>query len=126
MNEVVNEIRDKHSSDSRLLAYGFGDGGGPTYSMLEYLRRIKDLSGMPEMEFTGISDYMKNLEARRDRFPVYDGELYLEYHSSTLTQMHDIKKLNRMGEIALREMELAVSSSVKKISIDVMHFIRSC
>ena len=36
----VNEIRDKKSSDQRLVAYGFGDGGGgPTYGMLEYLKR---------------------------------------------------------------------------------------
>lgn len=107
LNGAVGEIRDKHSNDSRLVAYGFGDGGGgPTYGMLEYMKRVKDLDGMPTIEPTTVSAYMQRLEARRDRLPLYDGELYLEYHRGTLTQMHDVKKNNRLAEIALRNMEL--------------------
>ncbi len=107
LNGAVGEIRDKHSNDSRLVAYGYGDGGGgPTYGMLEYMKRVKDLDGMPTIEPTTVSGYMKRLEERRDRLPLYDGELYLEYHRGTLTQMHDVKKNNRLAEIALRNMEL--------------------
>jgi len=104
----VAEIRDKRSNDMRLSAYGFGDGGGgPTYGMLEYLKRVKDLPGMPEIEPTTASAYMQNLEERREKLPLYDGELYLEFHRGTLTQMHDVKQNNRKGEIALHNMELA-------------------
>ena len=107
LNGAVGEIRDKHSNDSRLVAYGYGDGGGgPTYGMLEYMKRVRDLDGMPTIEPTTVSGYMKRLEERRDRLPLYDGELYLEYHRGTLTQMHDVKKNNRLAEIALRNMEL--------------------
>ncbi|MBO6052378.1 MAG: alpha-mannosidase, partial [Clostridia bacterium] len=106
--ECVGEIRDKKSNDRRLVAYGFGDGGGgPTYGMLEFLRRTQDLPGLPEIEPTTASAFMHSLEERRDRLPVYDGELYLEFHRGTLTQMHMVKKANRKTEIALYEMELA-------------------
>ncbi len=107
LNMAVNEIRDKHSNDSRLVAYGYGDGGGgPTYGMLEYMKRVKDLCGMPTIEPVTASSFMQKLEERRDKLPLYDGELYLEYHRGTLTQMHDVKKNNRNAEIALRTMEL--------------------
>lgn len=107
LNMAVNEIRDKHTNDSRLVAYGYGDGGGgPTYGMLEYMKRVKDLDGMPTIEPVTASSFMQKLEARRDRLPLFDGELYLEYHRGTLTQMHEVKKNNRMAEIALRNMEL--------------------
>ncbi len=107
LNGAVGEIRDKHSNDSRLAAYGYGDGGGgPTYGMLEYMDRVKDLPGMPTIEPTTVSGFMQRLEKRRDRLPLFDGELYLEYHRGTLTQMHNVKKNNRLAEIALRNMEL--------------------
>ena len=104
---TVTEIRDKKSSDSRLVAYGFGDGGGgPTYGMLEYLHRVTDMSGLPSIEPTTAGEFMEALEKRRDKLPIYDGELYLEFHRGTLTQMHDVKRNNRKAEIALRQLEL--------------------
>ena len=108
INAVVTEIRDKHSNDHRLLSYGYGDGGGgPTYGMLESLKRVIDLPGMPKIESTTASKFMEDQEKRKEHLPLFDGELYLEYHRGTLTQMHDIKKNNRLAEIALRNMELA-------------------
>ncbi len=107
MTEVVGEIRDKKSNGQRLAAYGFGDGGGgPTYGMLEYLRRVTDVEGLPEIKPTTASGYMQTLEERRDKLPLFDGELYLEFHRGTLTQMHDVKRNNRLAETSLRTMEL--------------------
>ena len=104
---TVTEIRDKHSNDHRLAAYGFGDGGGgPTYGMLEFLKRSIDLDGMPEIVPTTISKFMEDIEARKDKLPLFDGELYLEYHRGTLTQMHDVKRNNRLAELALADYEL--------------------
>ena len=108
LTDCVGEIRDKRSNDRRLVAYGYGDGGGgPTYGMLEFLKRTKDLPGMPVIESTTASKFMKELEAERDTLPLWDGELYLEFHRGTLTQMHIVKKTNRKMEAALYEMELA-------------------
>lgn len=107
ITSVVQELEDKNSCDKRLLAYGFGDGGGgPTYGMLEFLKRATDLEGMPEIESTTISKFMQDIEEDKQHLPVYDGELYLELHRGTLTQMHQVKKNNRDAEIALHNMEL--------------------
>ena len=52
---------------------------------------------------------MRRLEeqAQEGALPEYRGELYLELHRGTLTQMHDIKRNNRKAEIALHDMEFA-------------------
>ena len=102
----VAYIKDKEANDLRLYAYGYGDGGGgPSFGMLEYVDRITDVPGLPEVRQMTVSEFMSELGKRRDKLPVYDGELYLEFHRGTLTQMHDIKKNNRRAEFALRGME---------------------
>ena len=47
---------------------------------------------------------MKKLET--EELPRYAGELYLELHRGTLTTNHDMKKLNRTLENALKDAEL--------------------
>ncbi len=103
---LIKEMPMKETCDLRLHAFGVGDGGGgPSYGMLENAHRIKKMDGMPEVEECSVSDFMKKLEEIQDELPVYDGELYLELHRGTLTQMHDIKRKNRKVEFALRDME---------------------
>ena len=118
LTKMVGELVDKRSCDMRLAAYGFGDGGGgPTYGMLEFLKRTKDLNGMPEIESSTISKFMQEVEAEhQENLPVYDGELYLELHRGTLTQMHQVKKNNRDAEIALHNLELFNVLSGKAIN----------
>ena len=107
LTTMTKELVDKRSSDMRLAAYGYGDGGGgPTYGMLEFLKRTQGLDGVPVIEPTTISGFMQELEKGRDELPVYDGELYLELHRGTLTQMHQVKKNNRNAEIAMHNLEL--------------------
>ena len=108
MDEAVNErILDKRSIDMKLSTYGFGDGGGgPTFGQLEFLKRTKDLDGLPVVEPTTASAFMQKLEEVRDTLPLFDGELYLEGHRGTLTTMHEVKKNNRRAEKAMRDMEI--------------------
>ncbi len=102
----TRELQNKASSDMRLLAFGYGDGGGgPTPAMIEAGERISHMDGMPEVESMTVSDFMKELETKKDALPVYDDELYLELHRGTLTQLHDVKRKNRKAEYALRDME---------------------
>ncbi|MBR3552851.1 MAG: alpha-mannosidase [Clostridia bacterium] len=102
----VRDLQQKDTTDLRLLAYGFGDGGGgPTPGMIETSLRSSHMEGMPEVVSMTISDFGKELEAQKDDLPVYDDELYLELHRGTLTQMHDVKRMNRKAEYALRDME---------------------
>ena len=102
----VRELPQKDATDLRLLAYGFGDGGGgPTPGMIEASLRASNMEGMPEVEPMTVSAFMHELEAQRGRLPVYHDELYLELHRGTLTQMHDVKRKNRKAEYALRDFE---------------------
>ncbi|WP_282936134.1 glycoside hydrolase family 38 C-terminal domain-containing protein [Paenibacillus sp. RC67] len=92
----------------RLVSYGFGDGGGgPQYEMLEMARRTRDVEGAPRAEHTSVSRFMKEVEESDYVPPIHSGELYLEGHRGTLTQMHQIKRNNRKAEFALRTVELA-------------------
>lgn len=102
-----NFVAHKQVNDSRLVAYGFGDGGGgPMFEMLEASRRVQDLEGCPRSYHSTVSDYLHRLEAEAD-LPTYTGELYLQLHRGTLTQRHEVKRNNRKGEIALRSLEMA-------------------
>ena len=116
IRRAVNEIKDKSTTDKKFLAFGFGDGGGgPTEGMIELARRSSAIEGMPKVEYSTISDFMQKIEASSDRLPEFSGELYLELHRGTLTQMHDIKRNNRKAELALRDMEFVnVYSGAKK------------
>jgi alpha-mannosidase len=103
-----NNIQHKQVNDSRLIAYGFGDGGGgPQYDMLEAARRLQDVEGAPKSEHTTVSKFMHNLAETVVNPPLYVGELYFEGHRGTLTQMHQIKRNNRKAEFAMRNLEFA-------------------
>ena len=79
-------IKDKTVTDSRLLSYGFGDGGGgPEFEMVEIANRLKDVEGLPRTEHIRVGDFMQKLEKESFRPSVYAGELYLELHRGTLT-----------------------------------------
>lgn len=109
VTDVVRNIADvtnKQGFEQKLLPFGHGDGGGgPTPAMLEKARRIKDVEGLPETYYTTASNFMKQAEEVADELPTYAGELYLELHRGTLTQMHDIKRTNRKCEFALHDMD---------------------
>ena len=106
-NNALRSIKHREVSDMKLLSYGFGDGGGgPSYSMLEAEKIVKDMAGMPKLESTTVSKFMKRLEKTAKNLPVFSGELYLELHRGTLTQMHEIKQTNRLLEKAIHNLEL--------------------
>lgn len=115
-SKEYKSIKERSVTNKRLIAYGFGDGGGgPQYEMAETARRVKDLNGCAKTEYTTVSDFMKNLESDVKNPGTYTGELYLELHRGTLTNQHNIKHNNRKSELALRDLEyLTVSNAVKK------------
>ncbi len=101
-----NGLSDKHASDMKLISYGYGDGGGgPQYQMLEMAKRA-NAANNPVSSHTTVSRFMHKLDKKRENLPKWVGELYLELHRGTLTSIHDIKRSNRLLEIALREYEL--------------------
>ncbi|TFK19473.1 alpha-mannosidase [Coprinopsis marcescibilis] len=103
------------SSDTALLVFGNGDGGGgPLSKMLENLRRIRAASNQhrdiqPVSMGSSVDDFFEDLEETTNagkKLPNWHGELYLEFHRGTYTSHGSIKKGNRHSEILLRDVEL--------------------
>jgi alpha-mannosidase len=100
------DYKDHDSSGTSLLVYGYGDGGGgPTPSMLEWLRRARDLQGLPRTHQSTSDEFFAALEAEPARRPVVVGELYLEYHRGVYTSQAFTKRMNRRCEQALHDAE---------------------
>ena len=111
----LKTLHERSVTNKRLIAYGFGDGGGgPQFEMAETARRIKDLNGCAKAEYTTVGDFMKELEKDAKNPSTFVGELYLELHRGTLTNQHNIKHNNRKAELALRDLEyFTVDKAVK-------------
>ncbi len=110
-----SSIKERNVTNKRLLAYGYGDGGGgPQFEMIEETRRVADLNGCCKSEHVFVGDFMKDLEATVKNPNTYVGELYLELHRGTLTNQHNIKRNNRKAELALRDLEyFTVDGAIK-------------
>ncbi|MFW5985632.1 MAG: alpha-mannosidase, partial [Halanaerobiaceae bacterium] len=103
--------QQKDLNDDVLVAFGHGDGGGgPTKSMLENARRLKEgIPGCPEVKIGSSLDFFENLEqeVKDNRYlPKWVGELYLEYHRGTYTTMARNKRYNRKCEFLYQDTEL--------------------
>ena len=98
--------------DEVVMSYGYGDGGGgPTRGMIERgIRLERGIPGAPRVKLEGIVPFLDRLGAKMDapgnRFPTWNGELYLQYHRGTLTSVAKNKANNRKAERLLRELEL--------------------
>ncbi len=101
----LEAVRNKRESDSVLMAYGYGDGGGgPSAEMVSRAIFTEKTAQRAKVEHTTVSKFMKKIAARE--LPEYFGELYLELHRGTYTTNHDLKMYNRRLEEALHDAEL--------------------
>ena len=117
----VRDYRDHEHSRTSLLVFGHGDGGGgPTRAMLETLRRVEDLQGVPRTRIATPEQFFDVLEAEEGERPVVVGELYLEYHRGTYTTQARTKRGNRRAERALHDAEFlaAVTGDVPCDELD--------
>ena len=108
-----SERVQKEQLDGRLVPFGWGDGGGGvTRDHLEYLRRMKDLEGVPRTQQAAPAKFFDREWKRRNDWPSYVGELYFQCHRGTYTSQAGIKKGNRKSEFALREAEIWGSAAL--------------
>lgn len=103
--------QNKEINHDILISYGFGDGGGgPTRAMLETSQRMeKGITGIPRVRQEFAHTYFDELNARvkdHKRLPMWEGELYFEYHRGTLTSMARNKRSNRKAELHMMDLEL--------------------
>jgi len=83
-----------------LVLYGVGDhGGGPDLAMIDRIEHLKQLDIYPRVEYGTAAGYLAWLrEHDLSQLPVWDDELYLEYHRGTYTTQSNTKKYNRESE----------------------------
>lgn len=106
LNERWRERRQKIGLSTKLFPFGHGDGGGgATRDHLEYIKRSKNLEGLPKVQYGTLMDYFLDLEKRGYPDARYVGELYYQVHRGTLTTQAKTKLGNRKSEYALREAE---------------------
>ncbi len=126
-NAMLNETQvkgawqrygNKELNSEVLMSYGWGDGGGGTTpEMIERGRRMRHgIKGLPRVEFSSARAFFDKLKSDVEgskHLPVWDGELYFEYHRATLTSMARNKRDNRRSELRLADMEMLYTLASK-------------
>jgi len=120
-----NNFSENAFLDEFLTIFGAGDGGGgPKFEHIESGLRAADLEDVPRLSFGTSESFLRRLAKRRAELPVWDGELYLEFHRGTYTNQGRIKHANRQLEqqFAASEMLLALASAEKwpRAELDTM------
>jgi alpha-mannosidase len=94
-----------------LILFGLGDhGGGPNREILDRVRGYAGLKIAPEFHEGKMSDYLAPvLKDGGPDLPVWNNELYLQYHQGTFTTQAAIKKANRLGESGINVAEKLAS-----------------
>ncbi len=116
MLEGARNFSQKGICREQLYLFGFGDGGGgPTRQMLEYAKRTKSLEGLPSSEQGRAHGFFARATEECQRLPVWDDELYGEFHRGTYTTQARTKRNNRKAELLYREAELwsAVATNLR-------------
>lgn len=126
--DVKRSISQHKSMDqdaTSLLVFGHGDGGGgPTWEMLEKLRRCRGMADtvglLPRVHMgDGVEDFFDRLEKKVTdglELVTWYGELYFELHRGTYTTQSNNKLNNRKSEILLRDIELLATIATLKSS----------
>ena len=110
ISEAYYAQKQKDIFPVSLLPVGYGDGGGgPSYQMLETARRSGELPGLPRAGFATAESFFREAEAVQDQLPVWNDEMYYEFHRGTYSSQSETKKNNRKSELLLRRTEIACS-----------------
>ncbi|XP_078331778.1 alpha-mannosidase 2C1-like [Crassostrea virginica] len=114
VEEVLRTVKnygDKGRSGRSVYLFGYGDGGnGPSEEMLMRMSRLKDVDGLPKVQQKTPTEYFADVE-REDSGNLcrWRGELYLELHNGTYTTHAKVKKMNRLCEFLLHDVEFMSS-----------------
>jgi len=113
--EQWRRFKQKDIVDEVVFSFGYGDGGGgATKTMLENGKRLENMVGVPKCSFGRIQDYIDRLEENLDKskLPVWNGELYLQYHRACQTTQARTKRNNRKSELLYRDAEFLSSMAM--------------
>jgi alpha-mannosidase len=92
-----------------LYLYGVGDhGGSPTRTMLDEAHRLQDPQlAFPQINFTTAHGFFEGIEQSLNKLkvPVWNDEVYFEYHRGIMTTQSETKKRIRQNEELLLNAE---------------------
>jgi len=112
--DAITKYQASTGYQKSLILYGIGDhGGGPNREILQRVRDYGKLTIHPEFIHSTSHQFLSNIQKDlQDNIPVWNDELYLEYHRGTYTTQAEIKKNNRKSESMLSAAEkiAAISS----------------
>src|SRR5215216_703372 len=103
-----HNFQQKELHKDLLMAYGFGDGGGgPTREMLENIEVMEEFPSLPRVRQSSVKQFFETIAPLEESrmMPVWNGELYLEYHRGTYTTQSHNKRANRKSEFLLHDAE---------------------
>ncbi|EMC95413.1 glycoside hydrolase family 38 protein [Baudoinia panamericana UAMH 10762] len=120
----VTQHKSMDQDATSLLPFGKGDGGGgPTFGMLEKLRRCRGMANtvglLPKVKVAeSVDDFFDRIERkvaeRETELVTWYGELYFELHRGTYTTQANNKRNNRKAEVLLHDIEyLATLATIK-------------
>ncbi|XP_042330389.1 alpha-mannosidase 2C1 [Sceloporus undulatus] len=117
MLKTVKNNRDKGRVNHSAALFGFGDGGGgPTQKILDRLKRMKDMDGLPRVQMSTPDQLFSALEKEKVQLCTWVGELFLELHNGTYTTHGQIKKGNWECEVLLHDIEVLSSIALSRKS----------
>ena len=110
LDDVVNEMGKYEATTGyrkSLILYGLGDhGGGPNREILDRVRDHNQLFIAPEFIHAPAGRFLGNIvKDLGQNIPVWNDELYLEYHRGTYTTQSEVKRGNRQCEALLAAAE---------------------
>lgn len=107
--EVANGVSKYEATTGlkeSLILYGLGDhGGGPNREILDRVRGYGKMTLAPRFVHTTPSPFLQGKRREKLDLPLWQDELYLEYHQGTFTTQGAIKKNNRRTEALLATTE---------------------
>lgn len=110
--EQWNLFKQKERFEEIPFPYGHGDGGGGvTMEMIEVGKRLGNIVGVPKCEMGRIQDSIDRMKTQCpfEDLPVWNSELYLEFHRGCQTTQARTKRNNRKSELLLRQTEFLAS-----------------
>lgn len=108
LTHAERSFHEKGISEEALLLYGTCDGGGgPGEDHLETMKRVANLNGLSPVRQEPALHFFQRIARKKEEYPVWHGELYLEFHQGTYTSQARSKQYNRKLELSLREAEFA-------------------
>ncbi|MBD2091375.1 alpha-mannosidase [Microcoleus sp. FACHB-1515] len=116
MAKYASEWEAKTDRSIALWLPGIGDhGGGPTRDMLTVADRWANSPFFPKLKFATAEAFLQQITQKSDDLPIWQRDLYLEFHRGCYTTHADQKLANRRSEILLYQAELwsAVASLTK-------------